>query len=61
VIIMNHGSNLTVLAKPGYWPAAMELRPRPAIRTSTGAGSRRKAGWDPDREDTGRVKDKRTR
>jgi len=29
VIIMNHGSNLTVLAKPGYWPSAMEMRPRP--------------------------------
>jgi hypothetical protein len=30
VIVMNHGNNLTVLAKGGYWPAAMELRQAPA-------------------------------
>jgi VWFA-related protein len=30
VVVMNHGDNLTVLAKPGYWPAAMELRQLPS-------------------------------
>ena len=25
VVVLNHGNNLTVLAKKGYWPAAMEI------------------------------------
>jgi len=28
VVILNHGSDLTVMAPPGYWPMAMEVRPR---------------------------------
>ena len=31
VVVLNHGNNLTVLAKQGYFPAAMEMRP-PAAR-----------------------------
>jgi VWFA-related protein len=30
VVVLNHGNNLTVLAPPGYWPMAMEIRPRAA-------------------------------
>jgi VWFA-related protein len=30
VRVLGHGGNLTVLAKKGYWPWAMELTPRPA-------------------------------
>ncbi len=30
VVVLNHGNDLTVMAPPGYWPMAMELRPRPA-------------------------------
>ena len=26
VVVLNHGTNLTVLAKSGYWPAAMQVR-----------------------------------
>jgi VWFA-related protein len=29
VVVVGHGNDLTVLAKPGYWPSAMEMRPRP--------------------------------
>jgi len=28
VVILNHGTDLTVMAPPGYWPMAMEVRPR---------------------------------
>jgi VWFA-related protein len=28
VVVLNHGNNLTVLAKKGYYPAAMEMQPR---------------------------------
>ena len=28
VVVLNHGNNLTVLAKKGYWPEAMEIQPR---------------------------------
>jgi len=34
VRIMGHGNDLTVLAKDGYWPAAMEIRPRTAVPAS---------------------------
>jgi VWFA-related protein len=33
VIILNHGSDLTVMAPPGYWPMAMEVRPRTTAPT----------------------------
>jgi VWFA-related protein len=33
VIIMNHGTDLTVMAPPGYWPMAMEVRPRTSAPT----------------------------
>lgn len=30
VVVMNHGNDLTVMAPPGYWPMAMEVRPQAA-------------------------------
>jgi hypothetical protein len=33
VVVLNHGTNLTILVKKGYWPAAMELQPRTATPT----------------------------
>ena len=30
VLVVGHGNDLTVLAKPGYWPSAVEQVPRPA-------------------------------
>ncbi len=30
VRVLNHGNDLTILTKQGYWPSAMEIRPRPA-------------------------------
>ena len=30
VVVLNHGNNLTVLAKKGYYPEAMEVRPQSA-------------------------------
>jgi VWFA-related protein len=34
VVVLNHGNNLTVLAKKGYWPAAMEIAPRTTTPTT---------------------------
>jgi VWFA-related protein len=33
VVVLNHGTNLTILVKKGYWPAAMELQPLTAAPT----------------------------
>jgi VWFA-related protein len=33
VVVLNHGNNLTVMAPPGYWPMAMEVRPRASAAT----------------------------
>lgn len=33
VVVMNHGNDLTVMAPPGYWPMAMEVRPRTSAPT----------------------------
>jgi hypothetical protein len=30
VRVIGHGNNLTILTKKGYYPSAMEARPRPA-------------------------------
>jgi hypothetical protein len=30
VVVLNHGNDLTVMAPPGYWPMAMEVRPQAA-------------------------------
>jgi hypothetical protein len=30
VVVLNHGNDLTVMAPPGYWPMAVEIRPRAA-------------------------------
>ncbi len=30
VRVLNHGNDLSVLAKQGYWPSPLEMRPRPA-------------------------------
>jgi VWFA-related protein len=33
VVILNHGPDLTVMVAPGYWPMAMEVRPRTSAPT----------------------------
>jgi VWFA-related protein len=33
VVVMNHGNDLTVMAPPGYWPMAMEVRPQASVPT----------------------------
>jgi VWFA-related protein len=32
VVVINHGTDLNILAKKGYWPSAMDMAPQPIVR-----------------------------
>jgi VWFA-related protein len=33
VVVLNHGTDLTIMVPPGYWPMAMEVRPQTSAPT----------------------------